>query len=57
MKIGVPKEIKQNESRVGMTPAGVYELVKNNHTVFVEKSAGMGSGFFDEDYISVVQPL
>lgn len=53
VKIGVPKEIKKNESRVGMTPAGVYELIKNNHTVYVEKSAGMGSGFFDEDYISV----
>lgn len=50
MKIGVPKEIKNNESRVGMTPAGVYELVKNNHTVFVQKDAGFGSGFFDNDY-------
>ncbi|NCP06687.1 MAG: alanine dehydrogenase [Flavobacteriales bacterium] len=50
MKIGVPKEIKNNESRVGMTPAGVYELVKNNHTVFVQKEAGFGSGFFDNDY-------
>ena len=53
MKIGVPKEIKNNESRVGMTPAGVYELVTNNHTVFVQKEAGFGSGFFDEDYLEV----
>lgn len=51
MTIGVPKEIKNNESRVGMTPAGVYELVKNNHTVYVQKEAGFGSGFFDKDYI------
>ncbi|WP_400076213.1 alanine dehydrogenase [Winogradskyella sp. R77965] len=53
MKIGVPKEIKNNESRVGMTPAGVFELTKNNHTVFVQKDAGFGSGFFDQDYKDV----
>lgn len=45
MKIGVPKEIKNNESRVGMTPAGVFELIKNNHTVYVQQDAGFGSGF------------
>lgn len=50
MKIGVPKEIKNNENRVGITPAGVFELVKNNHTVYVQSSAGEGSGFTDEDY-------
>ena len=50
MKIGVPKEIKNNENRVGMTPAGVYELVKRNHTVYVQTEAGFGSGFFDKDY-------
>ncbi len=50
MTIGVPKEIKNNESRVGMTPAGVYELVKNDHTVYVQSTAGEGSGFFDGDY-------
>ncbi len=50
MTIGVPKEIKNNESRVGMTPAGVFELVKNDHTVYVQSSAGEGSGFFDADY-------
>ncbi len=53
MKIGVPKEIKNNESRVGMTPAGVFELTKKDHTVFVQKDAGFGSGFFDQDYKDV----
>ena len=53
MKIGVPKEIKNNENRVGMTPSGVFELTKNNHTVFVQKDAGFGSGFFDKDYTEV----
>ena len=50
MKIGIPKEIKNNESRVGMTPAGVFELTKHNHTVFVQENAGFGSGFTDTDY-------
>ncbi|MEZ4809537.1 MAG: alanine dehydrogenase [Allomuricauda sp.] len=50
MVVGVPKEIKNNESRVGMTPAGVFELVKNNHTVYVQSGAGEGSGFFNQDY-------
>lgn len=52
MTIGVPNEIKNNESRVGMTPAGVFELVKHDHTVYVQSNAGHGSGFFDEDYKS-----
>jgi len=51
MIIGVPKEIKNNENRVALTPAGVAEMVKNSHTVFVQASAGMGSGFIDEDYL------
>ena len=51
MKIGVPSEIKNNENRVGVTPAGVFELVKNNHIVFIQNGAGEGSGFFDEDYV------
>ncbi|MEM8763266.1 MAG: alanine dehydrogenase [Bacteroidota bacterium] len=50
MIVGVPKEIKNNESRVGMTPAGVFELVKHKHTVYVQSGAGIGSGFFNEDY-------
>ena len=53
MIIGVPKEIKNNESRVGMTPAGVFELTKNKHTVFVQSSAGEGSGFSDRLYEEV----
>ena len=53
MKIGVPKEIKNNENRVGMTPAGVFELTKRNHVVYIQASAGEGSGFFDVDYINV----
>ncbi|SKC57581.1 alanine dehydrogenase [Ohtaekwangia koreensis] len=50
MIIGVPKEIKNNENRVALTPAGTQELVKRGHTVHVQKTAGVGSGFFDEDY-------
>lgn len=52
MKIGVPKEIKNNESRVGMTPAGVLELTKRGHIVFVQATAGENSGFTDSDYHS-----
>jgi len=51
MIIGVPKEIKNNENRVALTPAGVAEMVKSGHTVYVQATAGMGSGFSDEDYI------
>ena len=53
MKIGIPKEIKNNESRVGMTPSGVFELTKKKHIVFVQTNAGEGSGFFDTDYQEV----
>lgn len=50
MKIGVPKEIKNNENRVAMAPSGVHHLVEANHEVFIEKGAGLGSGFTDEQY-------
>ncbi|HTH55740.1 MAG TPA: alanine dehydrogenase [Cyclobacteriaceae bacterium] len=50
MIIGVPKEIKNNENRVALTPAGAQELVKRGHTVYVQAKAGEGSGFSDEDY-------
>jgi alanine dehydrogenase len=50
MIIGVPKEVKNNENRVALTPAGTQELVKRGHTVLVEKTAGSGSGFADETY-------
>jgi alanine dehydrogenase len=53
MVIGIPKEIKNNESRVGMTPAGVLELTHKGHSVFVQTGAGLGSGFSDEDYRKV----
>jgi len=50
MIIGVPKEIKNNENRVAVTPAGVAELGKHGHTVYVQTQAGAGSGFSDEAY-------
>lgn len=50
MIIGVPKEIKNNENRVGVTPAGVKELVRHGHTVYVQHTAGDGSGFSDDEY-------
>jgi alanine dehydrogenase len=50
MIIGVPKEIKNNENRVALTPAGTQELVKRGHTVYVQNTAGVGSGFSDEEY-------
>ena len=51
MIIGIPKEIKNNENRVGMTPSGVKELVRHGHTVYVQHTAGEGSGFSDEAYV------
>lgn len=51
MIIGVPKEIKISENRVGMTEAGVQQLVAEGHTVYVEKDAGLGSGITNETYI------
>lgn len=50
--IGVPKEIKNNENRVALTPAGASELIKGGHTVLMQQSAGIGSGFADEEYVS-----
>ncbi len=50
MKIGVPKEIKNNENRVALTPAGVSALVNRGHIVYVQKTAGEGSGFSDAEY-------
>jgi len=51
MIIGVPKEIKNNENRVALTPAGVSEFRKNGHTVYIQSMAGQGSGFEDEEYV------
>ena len=53
MIIGVPKEIKNNENRVGMTPSGVAEVVKCGHTVYIQHTAGINSGFPDEAYTAV----
>ena len=50
MKIGVPSEIKAQESRVGLTPKSVKELVKDNHTVLIQSNAGIGAGFSNSDY-------
>lgn len=50
MRIGIPKEIKNNENRVAITPAGVVSLVSQGHEVCVERDAGTGSGFRDEEY-------
>ena len=50
MIIGVPKEIKNNENRVALTPAGAKKLVSEGHSVYIQKNAGIGSGFEDEAY-------
>ncbi len=52
MKIGCPKEIKAQEFRVGVTPTTAGEAVRNGHTVLVEKNAGIGAGFTDDDYVA-----
>ncbi len=53
MIIGIPKEIKNNENRIAITPAGASELIRHGHKVYVQKNAGLGSGFSDDDYTSV----
>lgn len=53
MKIGIPKEIKNNENRIALPPSGVYELVQSGHEVAVETNAGYGSAFKDEAYKNV----
>ena len=52
MKVGVPKEVKNHEYRVAITPAGVHELVQHGHEVYVEASAGVGSSIPDEEYVA-----
>lgn len=52
MKIGVPREVKNHEYRVAITPAGVHELVRNGHEVVVEQSAGVGSSIPDDDFVA-----
>ena len=53
MKIGVPKEIKTNENRIALVPAGAETLIGAGHSVLIETGAGLGSGFSDEDFTSV----
>ena len=52
MKVGVPKEVKNREYRVALTPIGVHELVQHGHDVVIEKSAGVGSQITDEEYVA-----
>ena len=52
MRVGVPKEVKNHEYRVAITPSGVNELVRNGHDVFVETEAGLGSSILDVDYVA-----
>lgn len=52
MKIGIPKEIKNNENRVSLTPSGAYTLTLHGHEVYIERNAGVNSGFSDEEYIN-----
>ena len=53
MRVGVPKEIKKNEHRIGLTPTAVREYVAHGHSVSVQQGAGLGAGFTDEDYEKV----
>ncbi len=52
MKVAIPREVKNNEYRVAITPSGVHELVKNGHEVYVETDAGVGSSILNEDYVA-----
>lgn len=52
MRVGIPTEIKNNENRVAITPAGVHELTRLGHEVFIQSGAGVGSGFSDADFIA-----
>ena len=52
MKVGIPKELKNHEYRVAMTPAGVHELARSGHEVFVERDAGAGLLIPDDDFVT-----
>src|SRR5664280_2013451 len=52
VKVGIPREIKNNEGRVAITPSGVHELSRNGHEVFVETEAGIGSSITDDEYVA-----
>ena len=51
MKVGIPREVKNHEYRVAITPAGVHELVRHGHEVVIEQDAGVGSSIPDDDYV------
>ena len=55
VRVGIPTEVKDNEYRVAITPAGVHELVSRGHEVFVQAGAGVGSSVPDADYAAVVR--
>ena len=52
MRVGVPKEVKNHEYRVAITPIGVHELTAHGHQVFIQAGAGVGSGILDEEYVA-----
>ncbi len=52
VKVGIPREVKNNEFRVAITPAGVHELVRHGHQVLVEQNAGVGSSITDDEYVA-----
>jgi alanine dehydrogenase len=52
VKVGIPREVKDNEYRVAITPSGVHELVAHGHEVFVEKDAGVGSSITDDEFVA-----
>src|SRR6476619_2968163 len=52
MKVGIPREVKNNEYRVALTPSGVHELVRHGHEVYVEREAGVGSAIRDDDFVA-----
>jgi len=52
MKVGIPREVKNHEYRVAITPAGVHELVRHGHEVFVETDAGVGSSISNDEYVA-----
>ncbi|HEY5247633.1 MAG TPA: alanine dehydrogenase, partial [Dermatophilaceae bacterium] len=52
MKVGIPREIKNNEYRVAITPSGVHELSRNGHKIYVEADAGVGSAISNQDYVA-----
>jgi len=57
MLVGVPREVKNNEYRVALTPSGVHELVRHGHEVVVEQDAGVGSAITDADFVGGGQDL